>query len=258
MHCHTSEGSIDSHIPIKQYCQLLKDQGFDGMLVTDHDSYRGYQYWYEHRAHMPKHFTVLRGIEYDTRDAGHFLVIMPDHVHLKLLSVRGLRVEILIRIVHHYGGVLGVAHPYGMRSSSAMFFDKIQRHPDLMKHVDFVEGLNTCELASANIKAQELAKKYGLPCTGGSDAHRSKYVGTAWTEFDRPIRCNNDLITCIKEGGIVGFGGREREFKARHQARYILPTTAGFIAFNKTLSLLFKPYRKNTVSKIDVNKDKIR
>ena len=36
MHCHTKAGSIDSKIPLDQYIELLKAQGFDGMLVTDH------------------------------------------------------------------------------------------------------------------------------------------------------------------------------------------------------------------------------
>ena len=41
MHCHTKEGSIDGKVPIDEYITLLKQNGFGGMLVTDHDSYRG-------------------------------------------------------------------------------------------------------------------------------------------------------------------------------------------------------------------------
>ena len=112
MHCHTAEGSIDARISIRDYAQLLKDQGFSGMLVTDHDSYNGYRYWKLHRASMPKDFLVLKGIEYDTRDAGHYIVIMPDGVNLRLLEMRGMSVESLIRLVHDYCGVLGPAHPF--------------------------------------------------------------------------------------------------------------------------------------------------
>lgn len=39
MHCHTKEGSIDGKVPIDEYITLLKQKGFGGMLVTDHDSY---------------------------------------------------------------------------------------------------------------------------------------------------------------------------------------------------------------------------
>ena len=34
-------------------------------------------------------FVVLKGIEYDTRDAGHILVIMPEGVKMRLLEMRG-------------------------------------------------------------------------------------------------------------------------------------------------------------------------
>lgn len=81
MHCHTREGSIDSHVAIREYITILKSRGFGGMLVTDHDSYRGYRYWEKHQDTMPDDFVVLKGIEYDTRDAGHFIVIMPDGVN---------------------------------------------------------------------------------------------------------------------------------------------------------------------------------
>ena len=45
MHCHTKEGSIDGKVPIEEYIRMLRNQGFGGMLVTDHDSYGGYRQW---------------------------------------------------------------------------------------------------------------------------------------------------------------------------------------------------------------------
>ena len=249
MHCHVREGSIDSHVRLKEWIAILQEKGFGGMLITDHDSYRGYKYWKRHREDFPEDFVVLKGIEYDTRDAGHFLVIMPDDVDLKLLKTRGMRIEMLTRLVHHYCGILGPAHPFGMRSSSAMFFKKLKQEPELMAHFDFVEGLNTCELPEANEKARELAETYDLPMIAGSDAHRAQYVGTAFTDFDREITCNNDLIAAIREGGIA-IGGKEREFLKKHKKRYWLATTLGFIALNRTLSLAHKPYRRRKAHKL--------
>ena len=53
MHCHTKAGSIDSKIPIDRYIRLLQEQGFDGMLVTDHDSYgRGGDWFFERIIHL--------------------------------------------------------------------------------------------------------------------------------------------------------------------------------------------------------------
>lgn len=160
MHCHTKAGSIDSRIPIERYIRLLQEKGFDGMLVTDHDSYKGYNYWLENRSGMPKEiqdFVVLKGVEYDTKDAGHFIVIMPEGVNLRILQIRGMTISLLEKIVHHFGGVLGPAHPFGAKSSSAMLFKRLRHDPRIIRKFDFLEGFNTCETVQANM----LARQYG-------------------------------------------------------------------------------------------------
>ena len=104
MHCHTKEGSMDGKVMIEEYIRTLKRKGFGGMLVSDHDSYDGYREWknaIKGRAHQD--FVVLKGVEYDTCDCGHILVIMPFGVKLKILELRGLPGSILVKIVHAYG-----------------------------------------------------------------------------------------------------------------------------------------------------------
>ena len=114
MHCHTKEGSMDGKVPIEDFIAELIRKGFDGMLVSDHNSYNGYRAWKRNiKDQKYKDFVVLKGIEYDTIDAGHILVIMPETIKLKILELRGLPVQILIDIVHKNGGILGPAHPCG-------------------------------------------------------------------------------------------------------------------------------------------------
>ena len=48
MHCHVKEGSIDSKVGLEEYITILKQHGFQGMVITDHDTYNGYRYWKEH------------------------------------------------------------------------------------------------------------------------------------------------------------------------------------------------------------------
>ena len=253
MHCHTRAGSIDARIPIEEYIRLLQEEGFDGMLVTDHDSYKGYRYWLDNRNKMPDDFVVLKGVEYDTKDAGHFIVIMPDDIHLKVLQIRGMSVELLVRIVHHFGGVLGPAHPFGARSSSAMFFKKLNKDPDIIASFDFLEGFNTCETPHANKQARNLADRFNLQCTGGSDSHKRDYVGMAFTTFDRDIHSNNDMIQSIKEGGITAYGGTERTFLRKHKKRNSIFATYGFRSYNRGLGLLFTPYRSHKVKKLTLH-----
>ncbi len=79
MHCHVKKGSIDSKVSLDEYITSLKEQGFDGMLITDHDTYKGYRHWKnEMKGKMHEDFVVLKGIEYDTCDAGHIICIMPS------------------------------------------------------------------------------------------------------------------------------------------------------------------------------------
>ena len=71
MHCHTKEGSLDGKVSIGEYIRILKSQGFSGMLVTDHDSYNGFRRYRDKLKGSIKDFIVLKGVEYDTIDAGH-------------------------------------------------------------------------------------------------------------------------------------------------------------------------------------------
>lgn len=200
LHCHTKEGSLDAHVGLEEYVKNLISQGFDGMLVTDHNSYKGFDKWNEikNKIKTSKPFTVLKGIEYDTLDGGHFIAVLPDEVSCKLLELRGLTISELEKVVHHLGGILGPAHPYESGFFAFMHTRPGKHNKKLMEKFDFVETYNSCAHPNANEKARALAEKWKLPHTAGSDAHRLSAIGTAFTEFSERIQSNNDLIRQIK------------------------------------------------------------
>lgn len=199
MHCHVKEGSIDSKVAIEDFICRLKERGIDGMLVTDHDTYNGYRYWKENiKGKKHEDFVVLKGIEYDTLDAGHILIIMPQGVKMRLLELRGLPLNLLIDFVHHNGGICGPAHPCGEKYLSFTNTKCWQKSPELLEKFDFVETFNACEPPQSNAGAKLLAEKYHLPETGGSDAHKLDCVGMAYTEFEKPIKTELDLIMQIR------------------------------------------------------------
>lgn len=252
MHCHTRYGSIDAKVRISEYVKMLSAKGYDGMLVTDHDSYRGYNRWKSENPDIK--FRVIRGVEYDTRDAGHFIVILPDGVHLKALTMRGMKVEKLINLVHQVGGIVGPAHPFGTRSSSAMLFKTLKRNRTLVKEFDFIEGFNACETETANDFSQILAKDFHKPTFGGSDSHDYEYVGMGYTLFSDDICCCDDLISAVHKaseskdnsiscGGIV----RGETLKSKHAHAFY--SVYAFIAYNVSLGLLYSPLRKHRVKK---------
>ena len=210
MHCHVKEGSIDSRVGIEEYIEILKKKGFQGMVITDHDTYNGYRYWKENiKGKKHTDFVVLKGIEYDTRDAGHILVIMPEGVKIRLLEMRGMPLALLIDLVHRNGGVLGPAHPCGEKYMSFTHARKFYQSPEIIKRFDFVEGFNSCETTESNAGAMKLAKKYGKLTTGGRDSHKSECVGRGYTILPEPVSCETELISLIhkktplKTGGVL-------------------------------------------------------
>lgn len=208
MHCHVHEGSVDSRVSLNDYITILKEKGFDGMLITDHDSYHGYRHWkYDMKDRVHQDFVVLKGIEYDTLDAGHMICIMPEGVRMRLLELKGLPVSMLIDFVHRHGGILGPAHPYGAKYMSMTNTKRYRKAPELIRRFDFVETFNACESQEVNDCAARLAKEYGKPGIGGSDAHRPDCVGTGYTLLPEWVTCETELIALIRRKEAIESGG---------------------------------------------------
>lgn len=207
MHCHTKEGSPDGKTALLDIISILKQKGYDGMLVADHNSYKAYRY-YKRLPEKPENFTVLCGIEYDTLEAGHILVILPANVRPKLLELRGLPVLFLIEIVHLYGGILGPAHPCGEKFLS-VFNTRLGKrlNEKLLRKFDFIEAYNACEDEISNNLAKTLALKFHLPEFGGSDSHKDDCVGLGYTILQEEIRNETELIQYIKAGKPSAAGG---------------------------------------------------
>lgn len=246
MHCHVSQGSMDSKVGIEEYIEILKRKGFGGMLVTDHNTYNGYRYWKENiKGKRHTDFVVLKGIEYDTLDAGHIIVVMPEGVKMRLLELRGMPVQMLINFVHRYGGVLGPAHPCGEKYMSYTNTMSFYKSPELIKRFDFIEEYNACEPTVSNEGAKRLTKQYCKTGIGGSDAHRTQCVGLGYTEFDADIKTEVDLIMAIRkespticDGQLYSNAVKDRLGKAKSLYSY------SFWIYNKS-GALYRKHRRN-------------
>ncbi len=246
MHCHVSEGSKDSRVGMEEYIEILKSQGFDGMLVTDHNTYNGYRYWKENiKGKRHKDFVVLKGVEYDTQDAGHIIVVMPEGVKMQLLEVRGMPVQMLIDFVHRHGGVLGPAHPCGEKYMSYTNAKNFYKSPEVIKRFDFIEVYNACEPPVSNEGAERLAEKYRKTGIGGSDAHKPNCVGLGFTEFEETIETEVDLIMAIRnqsplrcDGQIYDKTTKDKLGRAKNIMAY------SFWVYN-TSGTLYKKFKRN-------------
>ncbi len=218
MHCHTREGSPDGKVGLLENIELLKRKGYNGMLITDHDSYKAYRY-YQKLAEKPADFVVLKGIEYDTIDAGHMLIVMPTGVKLPILELRGLPVALLIEIVHHFGGIIGPAHPCGEKFLSIRDTLREKKSGNIRGNIyqkfDFIEGYNACEEADSNLRAMRIAQELNLPCFGGSDSHKQDSVGLGYTILQEDVSDETDLINYIRTGKPTKTGGVHYEHTTR-------------------------------------------
>ncbi len=241
MHCHTKEGSIDAKVDILTYASRLKEKGFTGMLITDHNSYKGYETWL--KAEKPgelKDFYALKGIEYDTSDGGHVLVVLPDGVHCPLLEIRGMSIYKLERIVHKLGGIIGPAHPYGTGFFAIKKRLATRKNTKLFEKFDFIEGFNACIHPRSNEKAKALAKDFKKPQFGGSDAHHKHVVGSAYTRFNKKIKSNNDLIRYIKTQQKTYLGGnKNKSMGADHGKIVTLLGVIGYYVYNFELAMFY-------------------
>jgi len=249
MHCHVKEGSLDSKIGLNEYIEKLKECGCGGMLITDHDTYKGYRYWKKHmEGKVHQDFVVLKGIEYDTCDAGHILVIMPQGVKMRALELRGMPVSVLINFVKFHGGILGPAHPCGEKYLSITRTKAFAKSPEIMRRFDFLEGFNCCESVDSNARAMKLADKYDLLTIGGSDAHRADCVGRAYTILPESVSCETDFIRLVHKHKSFECGGiyynkttKERLGKVNKALVY------SFWVYNKGGELLKRHGRKEKI-----------
>lgn len=213
------------------------------MLITDHDSYKAYRY-YKKLPNKPENFVVLKGIEYDTIDAGHMLIIMPTDIKLPILELRGLPVLLLIEIVHHYGGIIGPAHPCGEKFLSIRNTLHGKLSQTIYRKFDFIEGYNACEDADSNMRAMNLANKYQLPCIGGSDSHKADCVGLGYTVLQEQISTETELINYILAGKSTVIGGRHYEHTTKDKLGKINNVLVySFWFYNRLCALLRRKAR---------------
>lgn len=245
MHCHTKEGSLDGKITIEDTILLLRQKGYQGMLITDHNSYKAYRHYQKIVAEKGfSDFVVLKGIEYDTIDAGHIIIVMPMGVKLPILELRGLPVSLLIDIVHHFGGILGPAHPCGEKYLSLTNTKRGKKSRELIARFDFIETFNACESQASNQAAAALAKRFDKPGIGGSDSHKENCIGLGYTMLDADIKNETDLIHAIRSDSSISSGGDQYFFTTKQKigkANNIL--IYSFWLYNK-LTALFKRHKR--------------
>jgi len=189
LHVHTrfSRDAINCFSDINAACKRL---GLDGYAVCDHDTIEGL------RSNESEGLVLVPGLEVSARGA-HVLCLDPVEVVPSGLSI----VETVERI-HSQGATAVLAHPrafprsfVSLRNASEVGFDA-------------VEVANAAQIPFGLVMKwnRDLAKKLGLPETGGSDAHFPETIGRSYTVIESDSRSPVDVIRAIREGRTRVFG----------------------------------------------------
>jgi len=170
LHLHTKY-SLDGREEPEKIAKFLRNNGFKGMAITDHDTIKG-------ALNLKlKDFIIITGEEIKTK-GGHILAI-------------GIEEEIKSRIadeavdeIHDKGGIAIIAHPFRFMK------------PNVNK-IDAVEVINARCFPMQNRMAREYAERHNLPTTAGSDAHYLWAAGKAYTIIDENVSNTDDIIEAI-------------------------------------------------------------
>lgn len=194
-HLHTKEGSSDSMVSLKDTINILKGKDYDGMIVTDHNSYNGY---YSAKQDVDDGFVIIKGVEYDTSDAGHMLIILPSDADNEIFTHKGMNIDSTIKIVNSLRGIIGPAHPFDYYRLGMLNNVKWLKNINILNNFDFIEGFNACGSVIGNYKSAVLAQLFNKPMFGGSDSHRKESVGKAHTILPERIKNADELIDLVK------------------------------------------------------------
>jgi predicted metal-dependent phosphoesterase TrpH len=165
-HVHTS-ASYDSTADLRAVLARAAEFGLDGLVVTDHDRIESAL---RARTLAPEYGLVaIPGVEVSTAD-GHLLALGVD-----VAPEPGCSLPATLAEIRRFGGLGVVPHPF-----------QVSRHGASASAITGCDGIEVYNAYSItgirNGQAAAFAESEGYPEFGGSDAHRPRTVGRAYTE----------------------------------------------------------------------------
>ncbi|HII77098.1 MAG TPA: PHP domain-containing protein [Methanolinea sp.] len=166
LHVHTNF-SRDGESSVEDILRRAEVIGLGAVAITDHDTVLGARYALE----CDTSVVVIPGIEISTKQ-GHLLAL-----GITRTVPAGRDFLETATLARSLGATLILPHPYhlwrhgvGLKLKSGV------------EAVDAVESFNSRYITgAANRKAARIARKFGKPCVGGSDAHNARFVGFGQT-----------------------------------------------------------------------------
>ncbi len=158
--------------------------GLDAICIADHDTLRGYQKARNIRREGDP--LIFPAIEVST-SRGHLLAIGVERTWRK-----GVEPEEVVEDTREEGGLVSAPHPFYMSTISVSWLAR-----ELELAVEVYNAMASL-LLYPNPAARKFAAKYGLPGTGGSDAHDHRLIGLGRTMADADDL--DDFISQVAKG----------------------------------------------------------
>jgi predicted metal-dependent phosphoesterase TrpH len=191
LHVHSTY-SVDGRVDLESVVNRLGVAGLQGFALTDHNSVNGHARLKELRARYPMYWFVP-GVEVSTKE-GHLLVYgvpaVPP-VHRALAET--------LDWVRDHNAVAVLAHPF-------RWWHGVGRALATTARADGIETVNGHNAEVSNARAELVAASRGVAATGGSDAHFTREVGSAYTEFPADVESLEDVLSGLRRGRTHGAG----------------------------------------------------
>jgi histidinol phosphatase-like PHP family hydrolase len=213
-HVHTCEGSACAVSTGAEIVRAYYEAGYSGIIITDHFFNgntavpqnlpweervelfcSGYENALEEAKNLP--FSVFFGWEYTDRGMDFLTYGLGKDFLLSYPDMLSWPIEKYLTVARQHGGFISQAHPF----REVWYIKEIRVYPE---YVDAIEVWNASHInPKFDERAFELAKKYSLYQTAGSDTHDSNYIFGGGMEFDRKLESIEDFIQAVKEQGVA-------------------------------------------------------
>ena len=181
LHVH-SHYSTDCKSKPRELIKIAEKKKLAGIAITDHNTAK-----FHRNEHFKSKIIIVPGVEISTIK-GHVigLGIVED-------IPKKMTVEETIEKIDELGGLPVISHPFDFTRKG------IGKEIYKLSNV-VVETQNaSCPFQRFNKKAKRWALENNLPETGGSDSHRAKDVGMAYTIMEEPTESVEDLLEFIRK-----------------------------------------------------------
>jgi len=190
LHVHTCY-SVDGSLSPESIVALCQERGIGALAITDHNSIAGALAL---RESAP--FPVIVGQEVSSSDGELLGLFLQERVP------RDLSAGETITLIQEQGGLAGVPHPFDRLRSERLKGEVLE---EIAGELDFIEGLNgRVTIGEDNRRAQEFARRHGIPCTAGSDAHCEHELGRAYLEMTSVDGSKGQFVAQLPQARLGG------------------------------------------------------